>query len=46
MEPRYEAANTTIISEMDEFLEVTFFINGTYKIGYTLNNKLVYVTAF
>lgn len=51
MEPRSEPANFTIINEMEEFLEVTFFVNtmpvpGIYKIGYTLNNKLIFVKAY
>lgn len=46
MEPRCEMAGTTIINEMDEFLEVTFFIHGSYKIGYSLNNKRIYVLPF
>lgn len=31
---------------MDEFLEITFFIKGSYKTGYSLNNKRIYVQAF
>jgi len=46
MEPRSEAPGVTIIDEMDEFLEVTFFIHGAYKIGYSLNNKKIYVLPF
>ena len=46
MEPRCESSGTTIINEMDEFLEVTFFIHGSYKIGYSLNNKKIYVLPF
>jgi len=30
LEPREELAGTTIIQELDEFLEVTFFIKGKY----------------
>lgn len=46
MEPRLEPPDETIINEMDEFLEVTFFIKGSYKIGYSLNNRRITVLAF
>jgi len=46
MEPRCELEGVTIIDEMDEFLEVTFFIHGAYKIGYTMNNKKVDVLSY
>ena len=46
LEPRQEAPDVTIIEEMDEFLEVTFFIKGAYKIGYSLNGKKIYVIPF
>jgi len=28
-----------MIGELDEYLEVIFFIEGTYKVGYSLNGK-------
>ena len=46
MEPRCETEDVTIINEMDEFLEVTFFTNGAYKVGYSMNNKRVDVQSF
>lgn len=53
MEPRYESANSVIFREMEEINEVIFFIynneiipNGAYKIGFTLNDKIIFVKAF
>jgi len=37
LEPRFEEAGTTIVNELDEFLEVIFFTAGKYSIGYSLN---------
>ena len=46
LEPREEMPGTTIINELDDFLEVTFFIKGKYQTGYTLNQKVIHVQTF
>ena len=46
IEPRFEPRFTDLVLEEDEYLEVIFFIKGTYKIGYTLNSKTTFVLPF
>jgi len=43
MQPRYEAANTDLINELDEFLEIIFIVNGTFKCGFSLNGNIHWV---
>lgn len=43
LEPRYEEAQQLMIEELDEFSEVTFFMRGSYVIGYSINNKYEYL---
>ena len=46
LEPRKEEANVKLIEELDEFSEVIFFMTGFYVIGYTINNKNVYLPEY
>jgi len=46
LEPREEQPGTTLVSELDEFLEVTFFISGSVHIGYSINNKVKYCLQY
>lgn len=43
MEPILYHPREILIDEMDDFLLVIFFIKGQYKIGFSLNNKPIYV---
>jgi len=36
IEPRREERNTIIFREEDEYLEIIFFSDGAYKVGYSL----------
>jgi len=46
IEPRFEIGGSYIIKELEEYLEVVFFIEGTYKVGYTLNTKEIFVMGY
>jgi len=46
IEPRFERKGTLLFEELDEFLEVIFFVTGAYKVGYSINGKKIYVIAF
>ena len=46
IEPRFERRGKILIQELDEYLEVIFFIEGTYKVGYTLNGNQKYVMPY
>ena len=39
IEPRSAKAGTVLIDELDEFLEVIFFVTGDFRAGYSLNAK-------
>jgi len=39
MEPLREKAGQIFIEELDEILEVIFFTDGEFKIGYVLNKE-------
>ena len=39
LEPREEAGYVTIINELDDVNEVTFFTHGMYEIGYDFNGE-------
>jgi len=43
MQPRLELANTVLIRELDEFLEIIFIVNGTFKCGFSLNGNIHWV---
>ena len=43
MEPRREEGNIKLVEELDEFSEVIFFMTGSYVIGYSINNKYIYL---
>ena len=46
IEPRFVKRRTIIIEELDEFGEVIFFVTGTFKVGYSINGKKIWVKAF
>jgi len=37
LEPRQEKAKTVLVSELDEFNEIIFVMQGTIIIGYEIN---------
>jgi len=37
IEPRFEKKDTILIKELDEQLEIIFFLTGNFKCGYILN---------
>ena len=39
IEPRFERKGSYIIEELQEFLEIVFFLDGTYAVGYSINSK-------
>ena len=43
IEPRFERKGIMLVKELDNILEIIFFIDGKFKCGYTLNNKEIYV---
>jgi len=46
LEPIFFEPNFLIIDELDEFSEVIFPMEGTYKVGYSINKKEYYVDKF
>ena len=43
LEPIKEEANSYLYNELDEFSSVIFFMEGKYKVGYSINNKYEYL---
>lgn len=37
LEPRYYHSNTIIYNELEEILEMTFVLKGSYRVGYEIN---------
>ena len=46
MEPRYEQKGTIVFSELEEVTEVVFFINGSFDIGFEMNEKKCYALRY
>ena len=37
LEPRFYKSNKIIYNELDEILEITFLIKGTFAVGFEIN---------
>ena len=46
IEPRREGPGETIIKEEDEYLEIIFFCEGIYQVGYTIKAREILVVPF
>ena len=46
LEPRQEEPDVILFKELDEVNEVLFFYDGTYQIGYELNNDYYFPLQF
>ena len=46
IEPRFELEDTIIYEELDEFLEIIMFMEGTFKCGFLFNQKYQFVMSF
>ena len=46
MQPRFDEADTILVNELDEFLEIIFIIEGSFRCGYTLNGQRNWAIQF